>query len=60
LLLLEDLCSELDQRHASVVLELLRSERVQALITGVVRPSWAADADDTVFHVERGSITPLL
>lgn len=60
LLLLDDLCSELDQRHASVVLELLRSERVQALITGVVRPSWAADADDTVFHVERGSITPLL
>lgn len=60
LLLLDDLCSELDQRHASSVLGALREAGAQALITGVSRPEWAADPADALFHVERGAITPLL
>jgi DNA replication and repair protein RecF len=60
LLLLDDLCSELDQRHASGVLSVLREEGAQALITGVSRPEWAADPADALFHVKRGAITPLL
>lgn len=60
LLLLDDLCSELDQRHATSVLMSLRQAGAQALITGVNRPEWAADPADAMFHVERGAITPLL
>ena len=60
LLLLDDLCSELDQNHASAVLARIRSAGAQALVTGVVRPDWAANPADVLFHVERGAITPLL
>lgn len=60
LLLLDDLCSELDVRHASAVLAYLRERGAQVLITGVERPAWAEATGDAVFHVERGSITPLL
>lgn len=60
LLLLDDLCSELDEHHALGVLSALRGAGAQALITGVSRPEWAADSADALFHVERGAITPLL
>jgi DNA replication and repair protein RecF len=60
LLLLDDLCSELDTHHAQAVLGYLRSHQAQALVTGVERPEWAQAAAEMVFHVERGAITPLL
>jgi DNA replication and repair protein RecF len=60
LLLLDDLCSELDASHAQSVLEYLRRHGAQALVTGVDRPDWAKATEEVVFHVERGAITPLL
>ncbi|WP_176764113.1 DNA replication/repair protein RecF [Aquimonas voraii] len=60
LLLLDDLCSELDQGHASRVLAVLREANAQVLITGVSRPEWGRGPADALFHVERGAITPLL
>lgn len=60
LLLLDDLCSELDPQHATTVLDYLRSKGAQALVTGVARPDWAQATEEIVFHVERGAITPLL
>lgn len=60
LLLLDDLCSELDALRAGAVLAYLRERGVQAIVTGVERPSWAQDPRDALFHVEQGTITPLL
>jgi DNA replication and repair protein RecF len=60
LLLLDDLCSELDAHHAQAILGYLRTHQAQALVTGVERPGWAKIATEQVFHVERGAITPLL
>lgn len=60
LLLLDDLCSELDGTRVGLVLEFLRSHEVQALITGVDAPVAGPSAQEPVFHVERGTITPLL
>lgn len=60
LLLLDDLCSELDAASAGAVLSLLREQEYQAWVSGVERPSWAAASTDALFHVEQGSITPLI
>lgn len=60
LLLLDDLCSELDALRAGAVLAYLRERGVQAIVTGVERPGWAEDPRDALFHVEQGKITPLL
>lgn len=60
LLLLDDLCSELDSSHAAAVLSYLRDRGAQALVSGVERPAWAQAPGDALFHVERGAITPLL
>jgi DNA replication and repair protein RecF len=60
LLLLDDLCSELDSANAGAVLSMLREHEYQAWVTGVERPSWASSSADALFHVEQGSITPLI
>lgn len=60
LLLLDDLCSELDETHSKSVLAYLRDHEAQALITGVQRPVWAETPEEPLFHVEQGTITPLL
>lgn len=60
LLLLDDLCSELDAPRAGAVLGYLRERSVQAIVTGVERPPWAQHPGDGLFHVEQGKITPLL
>lgn len=60
LLLLDDLCSELDSAHAGSVLEWLRVSGGQVWITGVERPAWAAADREPLFHVEQGQVTPLI
>jgi DNA replication and repair protein RecF len=60
LLLLDDLGSELDAARFRFVLEFLRAHEVQALITGVDSPAAGPSPQEPVFHVERGTITPLL
>ena len=60
LLLLDDLCSELDGARFRFVLEFLRANEVQALIAGVDAPAAGGSPQEPVFHVERGTITPLL
>lgn len=60
LLLLDDLCSELDGARVRSVLGFLREHEVQALITGVAASPSGPSPQEPVFHVERGTITPLL
>jgi DNA replication and repair protein RecF len=60
LLLLDDLGSELDDRHGEAVLAELRAAGAQVWLTGVERPSWGREPDEQLFHVEQGRITPLV
>jgi len=60
LLLLDDLCSELDATHTAAVLSCVRDWGCQVWVTGVERPDWAAATNDAVFHVEQGAVTPLI
>lgn len=61
-LLLDDLCSELDRNNAAQVLRLVLETGMQAFIT-VLDPRdldelLPAGADPRMFHVERGAIQP--
>jgi DNA replication and repair protein RecF len=63
--LVDDLPSELDQRHCGLVCELLAAMKAQVFITCVqqkdVRDAWPADdqQDLAMFHVEHGAISPV-
>ena len=58
---LDDLASELDLHHQRSLVEQLASCGAQVLITGTELPrSLEGRADTRVFHVEQGSVAPLL
>ncbi|MBE1162112.1 DNA replication/repair protein RecF [Dyella acidiphila] len=57
---LDDLASELDRSHQSAVVESLKSVPAQVLITGTDVPGSLEQVEKRVFHVEQGSLTPLL
>lgn len=60
--LVDDLASELDQRHRILVCRLLESLQCQIFITGVEREplltAWSNGVDMGMFHVEQGKIGP--
>lgn len=62
-LLLDDLCSELDQRNAAEVLRLVLATGMQAFITALSPDELdgllPAAAGRSMFHVEHGDIRPL-
>ena len=58
---LDDLASELDLSHQRALVEQLASCGAQVLITGTELPvALEGRADTRVFHVEQGTVTPLL
>ena len=58
ILLLDDLASELDRAHQTLVLEWLRERPIQVLITGVAMPDALGSviSDSALFHVEQGRV----
>ena len=58
IVVLDDLASELDQKHQHRVLDMLRVCGVQVFISGTVLPAGidARAQDTTVFHVEHGAL----
>jgi DNA replication and repair protein RecF len=59
-LLLDDVFSELDAAHANAVMRWLQAHEGQVFVTGVHPPPPSERSCWTLFHVEQGSITPLL
>ena len=59
-LLLDDVCAELDAAHSSALFASLDAGGYQALVSSVKVPAQREAQRDSVFHVEQGAITPLL
>lgn len=59
-MLLDDVCAELDPMHQTALFALLAQGGFQALVSSVALPPVRANTDDRVFHVEQARITPLL
>jgi DNA replication and repair protein RecF len=57
---LDDLASELDLSHQSAVVSSLLEVPAQVLITGTEIPEPLKQAPKLMFHVEQGTLTPLL
>ena len=57
---LDDLASELDQAHQSAVVAQLIAANAQILVTGTETPVALQAVSSHVFHVEQGTLTPLL
>lgn len=57
---LDDLASELDATHQASVVRRLRAAGAQVLLTGTELPSALQGVPTRVFHVEQGTIVPLL
>ncbi|MFK2899526.1 DNA replication/repair protein RecF [Dyella jejuensis] len=57
---LDDLASELDERHQAAVVDGLAATKAQLLITGTELPQPLRRLGAHVFHVEQGQLTPLL
>jgi DNA replication and repair protein RecF len=57
---LDDLASELDRHHQASVVESLLEVGAQIFITGTELPEALQRVQARVFHVEQGSLTPLL
>ncbi|NII10692.1 DNA replication/repair protein RecF [Oleiagrimonas sp. C23AA] len=57
---LDDLASELDAAHQVKVVTQLRRHQAQVLVTGTELPTALEDDPGCVFHVEQGTIRPLL
>ena len=62
LVLLDDLASELDRAHQARVLQRVASAGAQVFVTGTELPVALGElgAPQTMFHVERGDISPLI
>lgn len=56
ILLLDDLCSELDKQHLAAVMDWLAQTGAQLLISSVDWPSQLGAFSATLFHVEQGRI----
>jgi DNA replication and repair protein RecF len=60
--LIDDLPSELDRDHCSLVCDLLASMEAQVFITSIeqqeIQSVWPAGQELAVFHVEQGSVRP--
>jgi DNA replication and repair protein RecF len=57
---LDDLASELDLDHQSAVVETLLAAPAQVLVSGTEIPKPLQPSQAKVFHVEQGSVAPLL
>lgn len=57
---LDDLASELDGTHQASVVRRLRAAGAQVLLTGTELPAALQAVPAQVFHVEQGTIAPLL
>lgn len=57
---LDDLASELDKAHQAAVVEQLRAVGAQVLVTGTEVPEALQAGSRHVFHVEQGTLHPLL
>lgn len=57
---LDDLASELDATHQASVVRRLQAAGAQVLLTGTELPSALQGVKARVFHVEQGTIAPLL
>lgn len=61
--LIDDLPSELDDRHSRLVCELLASMEAQVFITSIdqqeIQSVWPESKALTMFHVEQGAVKPL-
>ncbi len=55
-LLCDDPAAELDSMHLQLVIELVKSSRIQCFLTGNNTRGWELEKDDRMFHVERGRI----
>lgn len=57
---LDDLASELDKAHQASLVARLKGAGAQVLVTGTEVPEALQDASTSVFHVEQGTLNPLL
>ncbi|WP_201313259.1 DNA replication/repair protein RecF [Dyella sp. EPa41] len=57
---LDDLASELDKAHQAALVHRLKGVGAQVLVTGTDVPEALQDATTRVFHVEQGTLNPLL
>jgi DNA replication and repair protein RecF len=57
---LDDLASELDLDHQAAVVSSLSAASAQILVTGTEIPAALTGSPKRVFHVEQGTLTPLL
>ena len=57
---LDDLASELDKPHQAALVARLKGAGAQVLVTGTEVPEALQDASTCVFHVEQGTLNPLL
>jgi DNA replication and repair protein RecF len=60
--LIDDLPSELDREHSTLVCDMLASMEAQVFITSIerreIRSVWPAGHELAMFHVEQGTVTP--
>jgi DNA replication and repair protein RecF len=57
---LDDLASELDKAHQAALVGRLKGVGAQVLVAGTEVPEALQDASTSVFHVEQGTLSPLL
>jgi DNA replication and repair protein RecF len=62
IMLVDDLCAELDQESSERMLSLLLSNNVQTFVSSITMPSWIKQEENNiaVFHVEHGKIKKML
>jgi DNA replication and repair protein RecF len=62
IMLVDDLCAELDQESSERMLSLLLSNNIQTFVSSITIPSWIKQEENNiaVFHVEHGNIKKML
>ena len=62
IMLVDDLCAELDQESSERMLSLLLSNNVQTFVSSITMPGWIKQEENNiaVFHVEHGKIKKML
>ena len=62
IMLVDDLCAELDQESSERMLSLLLSNNIQTFVSSITMPEWIKQEENNlaVFHVEHGKIKRML
>lgn len=62
IMLVDDLCAELDQESSERMLSLLLSNNVQTFVSSITAPTWIKKEKNNIalFHVEHGKIKKML